>query len=286
MPPEVTAFYDDRTSTVSYLVADPQSRRAAIIDPVLVYEANAGRTGAMLADRIVEVATANGLTIDWILDTHPHADHLTAAAYLKHKLDAPVAIGAGIAAIQDNWREVYNFGPEFTSDGSQFDRLLEEGDRLKLGGLEIEVWHTPGHTPACLSYRIGDSIFVGDTLFMPDYGTARCDFPGGDARVLYRSIRRILDLPPDTRVFVCHDYQPGGREPRWEATVAEHRAQNPHVKDGIGEDDFVAMRTERDKELDMPELILPSLQVNIRAGQLPPAEPNGTAYLKIPLNRF
>lgn len=286
MSPEITAFFDEQTSTVSYLVADPKSRRAAIIDSVLVYEANAGRTGGLLADRIVEAATAQGLTVDWILDTHPHADHLTAAAYLKEKLGAPVAIGAGIAAIQGNWRDVYNFGPDFALDGSQFDRLLEEGDRLKLGEMEIEIWHTPGHTPACLSYRIGDSIFVGDTLFMPDYGTARCDFPGGDARVLYRSIRRILDLPTDTRVFVCHDYQPGGREPRWEATVAEHRAENPHVKDGIGEDAFVAMRTERDKELDMPELILPSLQVNIRAGQLPTPEPNGTAYLKIPLNRF
>lgn len=286
MSPNVTAFYEERTGTMSYLVADPERNRAAIIDPVLVYEANAGRTRTEFADRILAAVSAQGVTVDWILDTHPHADHLSAAGYLKGRLGAPVAIGSGIAVVQERWSEVYNLGPDFRTDGSQFDRLLEEGDRLPLGAMEIEVWHTPGHTPACLSYRVGDCIFVGDTLFMPDYGTARCDFPGGDARTLYRSIRRLLSLPGDSRIFVGHDYRPGERAAMWEATVADHRGRNPHVKDGTSEEDFVAMRTERDRDLDLPELILPSLQVNIRAGRLPDAEDNGTAYLKIPLNRF
>lgn len=286
MSPNVTAFYEERTGTMSYLVADPERNRAAIIDPVLVYEANAGRTRTEFADRILAAVSAQGVTVDWILDTHPHADHLSAAGYLKNRIGAPVAIGSGIAVVQERWSEVYNLGPDFRTDGSQFDRLLEEGDRLPLGAMEIEVWHTPGHTPACLSYRVGDCIFVGDTLFMPDYGTARCDFPGGDARTLYRSIRRLLSLPGDSRIFVGHDYRPGERAAMWEATVADHRGRNPHVKDGTSEEDFVAMRTERDRDLDLPELILPSLQVNIRAGRLPDAEDNGTAYLKIPLNRF
>lgn len=286
MSPNVTAFYEERTGTISYLVADPERNRAAIIDPVLVYEANAGRTRTEFADRILAAVSAQGVTVDWILDTHPHADHLSAAGYLKGRLGAPVAIGSGIAVVQERWSEVYNLGPDFRTDGSQFDRLLEEGDRLPLGAMEIEVWHTPGHTPACLSYRLGDCIFVGDTLFMPDYGTARCDFPGGDARTLYRSIRRLLSLPGDSRIFVGHDYRPGDRTAMWEATVADHRGRNPHVKDGTSEEDFVAMRTERDRDLGLPELILPSLQVNIRAGRLPDAEDNGTAYLKIPLNRF
>jgi len=286
MSPNVTAFYEERTGTMSYLVADPERNRAAIIDPVLVYEANAGRTRTEFADGILAAVSAQGVTVDWILDTHPHADHLSAAAYLKGRLGAPVAIGSGIAVVQKRWSEVYNLGADFRTDGSQFDRLLEEGDRLPLGAMEIEVWHTPGHTPACLSYRVGDCIFVGDTLFMPDYGTARCDFPGGDARTLYRSIRRLLSLPGDSRIFVGHDYRPGERAAMWEATVADHRGRNPHVKDGTSEEDFVAMRTERDRDLDLPELILPSLQVNIRAGRLPDAEDNGTAYLKIPLNRF
>lgn len=286
MSPKVTAFYEERTSTVSYLVADPNSKRAAIIDPVLVYEANAGRTRRAFADGIIAATIEQGLTVDWILDTHPHADHMTAAGYLRDRLDAPIAIGAGIAAVQKTWAKVYNLATGFATDGSQFDRLLEEGDRLPLGSTEIEVWHTPGHTPACVSYRIGDCIFVGDTLFMPDYGTARCDFPGGDARTLYRSIRRILSLPGETRVFVGHDYRPDGREAKWEASVAEHRADNVQIRDGVSEADFVAMRNARDEDLAMPELILPSLQVNIRGGRMPEPEDNGTSYLKIPLNRF
>lgn len=286
MTPAVTAFFEESTSTMSYLVADPTRRRAAIIDPVLLYEPDAGRTRSDFAERIVAAAADQQLTVDWILDTHPHADHLSAVAWLKDRLGAPVAIGAGIASVQATWREIFNLGDRFPADGSQFDRLLDEGDRLPLGDLEIEVWHTPGHTPACLSYRVGDCIFVGDTLFMPDYGTARCDFPGGDARMLYRSIRRILSLPGETRIFVGHDYRPDDREPAWEATVARQRSENPHVRDGIDEDAFVVLRTERDRELDMPELILPSLQVNIRGGRLPEPEDNGTAYLKIPLNRF
>jgi len=286
MSPKVTAFYEERTSTVSYLVADSDTKHAAIIDPVLVYEANAGRTGRAFADRIVTAVREQGLTVDWILDTHPHADHMTAVGYLSDRLGAPVAIGAGIAAVQKTWATIYNLGAGFARDGSQFDRLLEEGDRLPLGAVEIEVWHTPGHTPACLSYRIGDCIFVGDTLFMPDYGTARCDFPGGNARTLYRSICRILSLPDDTRVFVGHDYRPDGRDVRWEASVAEHRAANVQIREGITEDEFVAMRTARDRELGMPELILPSLQVNIRGGRLPEPEDNGTSYLKIPVDRL
>lgn len=286
MRPNVTAFHEDGTGTVSYLVSDPQTGHAAIVDPVLVYEAGSGRTRTDFADGILAVAAQRNLAVDWILDTHPHADHLTAAAYLRETLGAPVAIGAGIATVQKHWAEVFNLGAGFAADGSQFDRLLEEGDRLTLGSLEIEAWRTPGHTPACLSYLVGDAVFVGDTLFMPDHGTARCDFPGGDAAVLYRSIRRILSLPDETRVFVGHDYRPGGREAMWEASVAAHRAGNVQVRDGVGEAEFVAMREARDQELAMPELILPSLQVNIRAGRLPQAEDNGTAYLKIPLNRF
>lgn len=287
--PSITAFFDAATWSLSYLVADPMARRAAVIDPVLDFDVKAGRTATALADRMV--AAAQGLTVDWILETHGHADHLSAAPYLKERLGGQVAIGAGIRDVQKTWAGVYNLGPDFATDGSQFDRLFRDGDRFAIGTLEIEVWATPGHTPACISYVISGAagsthVFVGDTLFMPDYGTARADFPGGDARALYRSIRRILALPPDTRLYMCHDYQPGGRALQWQTTVAEQRAKNVHIHDGVGEDDFVAMRTARDKTLSAPALILPAIQVNIRGGHLPSPESNGTAYLKLPLNRI
>lgn len=286
MQPDVTGFFDKRTSTVSYLVRDPASLACAIIDPVLDYNPRSGRVTTESADAIVAFVRERGYRVEWILETHVHADHLTSARYLKGIFDAPVAVGRYVTGVQETWRGIYNLDGELPADGSQFDRLLDEGDRLSIGALEAEVWHTPGHTPACISYIVGNAAFVGDTLFMPDYGTARCDFPGGCARTLYRSIRRILSLPSDTRIFVCHDYQPGGRDVAFETTVAAQRAENPHVRDGITEDEFVRLREARDAELDAPELLLPALQVNIRAGALPPPEANGTAYLKIPLNRF
>lgn len=284
MKPDVTAFFEPRTKTVSYLVSDPRSRQAAVIDPVLDYLAAGARIMTEQADRILAEVASKNLDVRWILETHPHADHLSAGAYLKERLGAKSAIGAGIIAVQQTWQQIYNLNSGFRPDGSQFDRLLVDGDRLPLGDLEIEAMHTPGHTPACMCYRIGDCAFVGDTLFMPDYGTARCDFPGGDARTLYRSIRRILALPPETRLFTCHDYAPGGRDYAWQSTVAEQRAKNIHIHDGVEEDAFVKMRSERDRTLSPPDLILPSIQVNIRAGQLPRPDVNGIAYLRIPLN--
>jgi glyoxylase-like metal-dependent hydrolase (beta-lactamase superfamily II) len=283
--PEVTAFFDEATCTVSYLVRDPTSSSAAVVDPVLDFDPASGRTATASADRILERVRERGLNVGLILETHVHADHLTAAPYLRRHTGAPVAIGANITTVQETFAGVFNAEPGFRRDGSQFDRLLEDGERFAIGGLEGVAMHTPGHTPNCMAYLIGDAAFVGDTLFMPDFGTARCDFPGGDARTLYRSIQRILALPGETRLFMCHDYKAPGRDVyAWETTVAEERKNNIHVHEGIGEDAFVAMRESRDATLDMPRLILPSVQVNMRAGEMPPEEDNGVSYLKLPVN--
>ncbi|NWL77253.1 MBL fold metallo-hydrolase [Pseudomonas taiwanensis] len=285
MSPQVQAFFDEATCSYSYVVSDPASRHGAVIDPVLDYCAASGRTSHAGAERIAEHVRAQGLTIDWLLETHVHADHLSAAPWLKHELGGQLAIGGLITQVQQRFGALFNVGPDFATDGRQFDRLLQDGDRLAIGNLELLAIHTPGHTPACMTYLIGDAAFIGDTLFMPDYGTARCDFPGGDARALYRSIRRLFELPEATRLFLCHDYKaPGRDEYRYETTVAEQRVQNVHVHVGIDEDAFVAMRIARDATLSMPALILPAVQVNMRAGQLPPAEGNGIRYLKIPLD--
>ena len=280
---QIQAFFDEQTGTVTYLVFDPVTRVAAVIDPVLDYNHRSGKVATASAQRVLDAAHGLGLTIAWILETHAHADHLSAAPFMKQKTQAPVAIGAHITAVQDIFRSVFNLD-DVSADGREFDRLLQEGDALPLGELVIDVLHTPGHTPACVSYRIGDAVFVGDTLFMPDYGTARADFPGGDARTLYRSIRKLLSLPAQTRLFMCHDYKAPGRDTyAWETTVAEERERNIHVHDGIGEDEFVAMREKRDATLAAPVLLLPSVQVNIRAGHWPEAESNGVRYLKIPM---
>ena len=280
---QIQAFFDEQTGTVTYLVFDPVTRVAAVIDPVLDYNHRSGKVATASAQRVLDAAHGLGLTIAWILETHAHADHLSAAPFMKQKTQAPVAIGAHITAVQDIFRSVFNLD-DVSTDGREFDRLLQEGDTLPLGELVIDVLHTPGHTPACVSYRIGDAVFVGDTLFMPDYGTARADFPGGDARTLYRSIRKLLSLPAQTRLFMCHDYKAPGRDTyAWETTVAEERERNIHVHDGVGEDEFVAMREKRDATLAAPVLLLPSVQVNIRAGHWPKAESNGVRYLKIPM---
>ncbi len=281
--PAISAYFDETTNTVTYLVADPQTGQAAIIDPVLDYDYRNGKTGVRSAAKIINDAKAQGLKIVWVLETHAHADHLTAAPYIKAETGAKVAIGDHIGTVQGVFRNVFNL-KDVSDSGAEFDRLLRDGETFPLGELKVEVLHTPGHTPACVSYKIGDAIFVGDTLFMPDYGTARTDFPGGDAATLYRSIRKILSLPPETRLFMCHDYKaPGRNRFAWETTVREERANNIHVHDGITETDFVAMRNARDATLAAPVLLLPSIQVNIRAGHLPEAENNGTRYLKIPL---
>jgi glyoxylase-like metal-dependent hydrolase (beta-lactamase superfamily II) len=283
--PEVTGFFDDATNTVSYVAVDPATRLCALIDSVLDYDPASGRTDRHSADRMIAFVREHGLTAEWVLETHVHADHLSAAPYLKRELGGTLAIGKNITVVQDMFGKIFNAGTEFQRDGSQFDRLFQDGDRFRLGTIDAEALHTPGHTPACMTYLIGDAAFVGDTLFMPDYGTARCDFPGGDARQLYRSIRRIFALPDETRLFLCHDYKaPGRDEYRWETTVGEEKRHNVHVHEGISEDEFAAMRTARDKILGMPRLILPSVQVNMRAGQMPPAEDDGKRYLKIPLD--
>jgi len=280
------AFFDAATNTVTYLVWDPATRAAAIIDPVLDFDPNAGRLSTASADAVIAAAAAENLRIDWILDTHAHADHLSGADYLRRRTGAKLGIGAHITKVQKAFLPLFGATTD-APDGHVFDVLLNEGDTLPLGNLEIGVLHTPGHTPACVTYLIDDMAFVGDTLFMPDYGTARADFPGGDAATLYQSIRKILALPPETRIFVGHDYLPQSRDTFvWETTVAEERARNVHVHDGVSEDDFVEMREARDKTLAAPRLILPSLQVNIRAGALPPAEADGQVYLKVPVNRL
>ena len=282
--PQVETFFDPATFTASYVVADPASRRAAIIDPVLDFTPRNGRSSTRSADAILAFVKAQGLTIDWLLETHAHADHLSASHYLHGKTGAPIVIGALITEVQKVFAALFE-ADDVTPDGSQFGRLVGESDVLPLGDLAIHVLHTPGHTPACVSYIIGDAVFVGDTLFMPDYGTARSDFPGGSAEALYASIRKILTLPPETRVFVGHDYLPEHRkEFRWETTIAEQNAANVHIHAGVSEADFVALRRARDAELEAPLLILPSLQVNIRAGEMPPASPGGHVYLRIPLN--
>jgi glyoxylase-like metal-dependent hydrolase (beta-lactamase superfamily II) len=283
--PDIEAFFDPATNTVSYVVADPGTLECAIIDSVLDYEPKAGRTATHSAARIVDYVQRRGLKSRWILETHAHADHLSAAQYLKDALGGTVAIGEHIEDVQRIFSKVFNLPAAFPADGSQFDHLFRDGETVMIGRIPARVMHTPGHTPACVTYLMGDAAFVGDTLFMPDYGTARVDFPGGDARTLYRSIQRILDLPPDTRVFVCHDYGAPGRAGfAWESTVAQERGANVHVKLGTDEDTFVLMRTRRDATLEMPALILPSVQVNIRAGHLPPPESNGVRYLKIPID--
>ncbi|MCQ9377451.1 MBL fold metallo-hydrolase [Methyloversatilis sp. XJ19-49] len=281
---QIEAFFDEATSTVSYIVLDRSTQACAIVDSVLDYDPKAGRTSTQSADRLIARVRELGARLEWILETHVHADHLSAAPHLRAQLGGQLGIGAHIVTVQKVFGSLFNAGDDFARDGRQFDRLFADGDSFTIGSLTARALHTPGHTPACMSYVIEDAVFVGDTLFMPDYGTARCDFPGGDARTLYRSVRRLLSLPPATRLFMCHDYPPGGRSPAWESTVAEQRAHNIHVHDGIAEDDFVAMRTARDATLDMPVLILPSVQVNMRAGHLPEPEDNGTRYLKIPLD--
>ena len=281
--PAIEAFFDEPTFTITYLVNDPTTGRAAIIDPVRDYDPRSGKISTQSADRVLGKARERGLTVDWILETHAHADHLTAAPYLKSKTGAKVVIGEHIRAVQKIFKGVFN-APDVSADGREFDRLVRDGERLALGSLEIEVMHLPGHTPADVAYRIGDAVFVGDTIFMPDYGTARADFPGGDAATLYRSIRRLLSLPGETRLFMCHDYKAPGRDRfAWESTVAEERARNIHVHDGVDEAAFVDLRNRRDATLAAPLLLLPSVQVNIRAGNLPPPEANGVNYLKIPV---
>jgi len=285
---QVEGFFDPHTWTVSYLVLDRETRQCALVDSVLDYDPKSGRTGHASADRLIARVGELGAKVQWILETHVHADHLSAAPYLKERLGGRVGIGSRITTVQDVFGKLFNAGPGFAHDGSQFDHLFEDGEEFRIGGLRARAMHTPGHTPACMTYVVGDGVedaaFVGDTLFMPDYGTARCDFPGGDARTLYRSINKVLSLPPATRLYMCHDYQPNGREVQFVSTVAEEREKNIHVRDGISEEEFVAMRTKRDATLEMPVLILPSVQVNMRAGHLPEPEDNGRRYLKIPID--
>lgn len=282
--PEVRAFFHKATWTLTYVVADPVAKRAAIVDPALDYEPASGRTGTLAADEVIAFVREQGWTLDWILETHAHADHLSAAQHIKRALGGKVAIGQGITAVQGTFVKVFGLEGEVVPDGSQFDHLFRDGERFQVGGIAAEVLHTPGHTDDSVTYLIGDAAFVGDTMFMPDGGTARCDFPGGDARKLYRSLQRILALPPATRLFMCHDYQPGGRELRYETTIAAQRAENLHLKGGTREDEFVRMREARDATLGMPNLIVQSIQVNIRAGRLPEPDAQGRRYLKTPLD--
>jgi glyoxylase-like metal-dependent hydrolase (beta-lactamase superfamily II) len=282
--PDVFAFFDAATNTISYVVEDPGSDSCAVIDPVMDLDYAAGRISYAGADAIVAHLRARGRRLEWIVETHVHADHLSAALYIKQRCGGRIAIGDRIGVVQDVFGRIFAEGADFRRDGSQFDRLFAEGDTYRIGGLRAVALHTPGHTPACMTHLIGDAAFVGDTLFMPDGGSARADFPGGDARTLFRSMRRILDLPPATRLFMCHDYGPNGRAIAWESSVAEERRANIHVRDGISEDDFVTMREARDRTLAMPRLILPSLQVNMKAGVLPPADPQGRRFLKLPIN--
>jgi len=287
MTPEVKAFFDNATNTVSFLVKDPDSTACAIVDSVLDFDYSSGRTDTKSADEIIAYVTAQGLSVEWILESHVHADHLSAAPYLQERLGGKIGIGDQITVVQDTFGKVFNEGTRFQRDGSQFDQLFVEGDSLMIGQMRGDVLHTPGHTPACLTYVIGDAAFVGDTLFMPDFGTARCDFPGGSSEVLYNSIQKILTLPDDTRIFVGHDYKaPGRDEYAWETTVAEQKSANIHVGAGKDKDAFVEMRDSRDATLAMPKLIIPSLQVNMRAGQMPEADAQGDIFLKVPVNKI
>lgn len=282
MNPHVQAFFDPVTATVTYVVHDGSV--CAIVDSVLDYDPKSGRSSTASADRVAAYVREQGLTVQWLLETHAHADHLSAAPYLQRQLGGVIAIGQSIRTVQGVFKQIFNLEPEFQLDGSQFGHLFADGETFRIGALEATAIHVPGHTPADMAYLVGDAAFVGDTMFMPDVGTSRCDFPGGDAHQLYRSIQRLLRLPGDTRLFMCHDYPPPAREAHWQTSVTEQRAANIHVHDGISEDDFVAMRTRRDATLSMPTLILPAIQVNIRAGHLPPPEDNGVRYLKIPID--
>ena len=283
--PSIAGFFDEATNTISYVVHDPETREAAIIDSVLDYDAAAGRTSFGSADLIIEYVTKNDLKVTWLIETHAHADHISAAPYLQEKLGGKLAIGREIIRVQEVFGKLFNAGTDFERDGSQFDHLFDDGETFSIGGIEAIALHVPGHTPADMAFIIGDAAFVGDTIFMPDFGTARADFPGGDARQLFRSIRRLLSLPEETRLFLCHDYKaPGRDEYAWETTVGQQNRENVHVKKGVTEDEFVAMRTARDRTLDMPTLIMPSVQVNIRGGRLPEPEDNGVSYIKIPVN--
>lgn len=284
MAAQIQAFFDEATGTVSYVVYDHEGGHCAVVDSVLNYDPKAGRTSARSADELLAFAAQKRLTVQWILETHAHADHLSAAHYVRSKVGGKIAIGAGITQVQEVFKGIFHLEPEFRPDGSQFDRLFGNAEVFAIGSLSAQALAVPGHTPACMAYQVGDAVFVGDTLFMPDVGTARCDFPGGSAQALYQSVHKLLDLPAHTRLFMCHDYPPDGRAPAWQSTVADQRAHNIHVHDGVTQEEFVALRTRRDATLEMPVLLLPSVQVNIRAGALPPAEANGTAYLKIPLN--
>lgn len=281
--PTIQSFFDPDTATVTHIVSDPVTRRAAIIDSVLDYDPKAGRTSHTSADKVIEHVRQAGLTVAWLLETHAHADHLSAAPYLKAQLGGQLGIGRHICDVQAVFKQLFN-AADMNTEGAEFDHLFEDGEQFQIGAIDVRVMHTPGHTPACLTYVVGQHAFIGDTLFMPDYGSARCDFPGGDAATLYRSIQKVLALAPETQLHLCHDYPPEGRAPAWVTTVRQERETNIHVHDGISQAEFVSMRTARDKTLAMPRLLLPAVQVNVRAGQLPPPEDNGVRYLKIPIN--
>lgn len=284
MRAQIRAFFDPATWTMSYVVYDEQGGFCAIIDPVLDYDPKSGRTKTVSADKLIDFVRENRLTVEWLLETHAHADHLSAAAYLQDKVGGKTAIGESIALVQGSFKKLFNLGPEFVADGLHFDHRITDGEVLRVGKITLKAISVPGHTPADMAYQLDDAVFVGDTLFMPDVGTARADFPGGDAHQLYHSIQKILSLPPQTRLFMCHDYPPSNRSPQWESTVLEEKMHNIHIKDGVTEDAFVAMRAKRDATLEMPVLMLPSVQVNIRAGRFPDPESNGVSYLKIPIN--
>jgi glyoxylase-like metal-dependent hydrolase (beta-lactamase superfamily II) len=283
--PVVTTFFDEATFTATHVVHDPARRKAAVIDSVMDFDAASGRTAFASAQKVVDHVEAEGLAVEWLLETHAHADHLSASPYLQQKLGGTIGIGSGIKAVQASFAKIFNEGPDFACDGSQFDRLFDDGDRFSVGEIPAIALHVPGHTPADMAYLVGDALFVGDTMFMPDYGTARCDFPGGDARQLYRSINRLMALSDETRCFLCHDYKAPGRPNfAWKTTIGEERSNNLHLRGGMTEDAFVEMRTKRDSTLSTPRLLLPAVQVNMRGGRLPEPEENGTSYLKLPLN--
>jgi glyoxylase-like metal-dependent hydrolase (beta-lactamase superfamily II) len=284
MTAQIQAFFDPKTFTVSYVVADPATARAAVIDPVLDFDFKSGRTTTVSADRVLDFIRQQGLQVEWILETHAHADHISGARHIQQQAGGRIAIGAHIRDVQAVFKKLFNLERSFLPDGSQFDHLFADGEVFRIGNLEAKALLVPGHTPADMAYQIGDAVFVGDTLFMPDVGTARADFPGGDARQLYQSIRRLLDLPSQTAIYVCHDYPPASRQPQWKTTVAEQRAANIHVRDGITEAAFIQMRQARDATLEVPTLILPSIQINVRGGQMPPPDDNGVSYLRIPVN--